>query len=85
MNTPIVLAPAARIAAARGDQLRGGTLWGAVEAIEEREPQPAWARSRGEYEAAARVVGGDEFERGRAQGRTLTVPEAFDYIRRGAT
>ena len=85
VNTPFVFATAVRLAAARREPLRAGVLWGAIEAVEEREPQPAWARSRDEYEAAARVVGGDEFERGRAQGRTLTVAEAFDYIRRGAT
>ena len=84
VNTPFAFGTALRLAAARREPLRAGVLWGAIEAIEEREPTPAWTRSRGEFEASTRVVGGDEFERGRAQGRTLTVAEAFDYIRRGA-
>ena len=85
VNTPFIFATAVRLAAARREPLRAGVLWGAIEALEEQEPKPAWARSRGEYEAATRVVEGEEFERGRAQGRTMTIAEVFDYIRRGAT
>ena len=51
-------------------------IWGAIEAEEELAPIGQWPAQRPEYEAAIRGAGGPDFERGRGQGRLLTLPEA---------
>jgi hypothetical protein len=66
---------AARFAVARGDAYRAGTFWGAVEAIEEREPTPAWTKQRRPYAEAMGAVAGPEFDRGRERGRAITPAE----------
>ena len=84
VNTPFVFATAVRLAAARCEPLRAGVLWGAIEA---RRGAGAEA---GVGAVARRVRGRGEGRRRRrvraraGAGRTLTVAEAFDYIRRGA-
>jgi hypothetical protein len=80
VNMLVTLAAAAWIAAARGDEYRAGMLWGAIEAAEERQPNPAWTRHRQYHERVA-VVSGAEFERGRVRGRTLSQTEALDVVR----
>jgi predicted ATPase len=81
VNIPFTLAMVARIAAARGDAYRAGTFWGAVEAVEEREPTPAWTKQRRPYEDAMGAVAGPEFDRGRERGLTLTPSQALDAVR----
>ena len=78
VNTPSILATAALVAAHGGDAYRAGTLWGAVEAMEERQPTPAFAPDRPKHEESLAVAAGREFDRGREHGRALSVEEAFD-------
>jgi predicted ATPase len=79
VNLPWVLAGAGRIAAERGEAERAGTLWGAIERAQEREPMPAFARGRAQYEEWLRPAAGTEFERGRTRGRTLSLAQAIEY------
>jgi hypothetical protein len=81
VNMLVTLAAAAWIAAARGDEYRAGILWGAIEAAEERQPNPAWTKQREQYHERVAVVSGAEFERGRVRGRTLSQTEALDVVR----
>ena len=55
VNTPAVLATAALVAAHGGDAYRAGALWGAVEAMEERQPTPAFAPDRAKQEESLAV------------------------------
>jgi tetratricopeptide (TPR) repeat protein len=73
---PSALALLAEIAKAEGNGRRAGTLFGAVEAEVERTPTPPWLFApieRGRILAAATL----EFERGRADGRSLPVEDAL--------
>ena len=79
VNTPAVLATAATVAAHGGDAYRAGSLWGAVQALEERQPTPAFARDRAQYEESLAAAAGREFDRGRERGRVFSLDEAFDY------
>lgn len=73
------LALHARIAVARGDVERAGRLWGAVEAEEARAPLSGWSRYRDEYASPVLARAGPELDRGRAQGRSLSLDEAVEY------
>ena len=79
VNLPYALATGAALAAALGDSVRAGTLWGAVEGIADREPRPTTARVIAEYGPRVEPVQGEEFERARAYGRTLSLEQAVDY------
>jgi tetratricopeptide (TPR) repeat protein len=83
LDEPFMLATAAWLAAARGDVYRAGMFWGAVERAEEQRPTPGWTAQRDYYHERVGVAGGPDFERGRAQGRALSYPEAMAAI--GAT
>jgi hypothetical protein len=83
VNVPFMLATAAWLAAARGDVYLAGMFWGAVERAEEQRPTPGWTAQRDYYHERVGVAGGPDFERGRAQGRALSYPEAMAAI--GAT
>ncbi len=79
VNLPIALCAGAAIAAARGDAVRAGTLWGAVEAVAEREPKKTTDENLREYTPYVERVQGADFERGRAHGRTLSLEAAIEY------
>jgi predicted ATPase/class 3 adenylate cyclase len=67
------------IAAQRAEARDAGRLWGAVEAQSERERIGQWEQGKEDYAARLTVVAGAEFERGRAEGRTLSLEEAVTY------
>jgi len=81
------LAELAAIARRRGDLVRAGLLWGAVEADEARAPIGViggWERYREEF--AARVVSNeDAFEAARVEGRKLTLDAAVEQALSFAT
>ena len=79
VNLPIALAGGAAIAAAQLQAERAGTLWGALEAVAEREPRPTTTAGLRECEEYVERVQGEEFEAGRARGRTLTLKEGVQY------
>jgi predicted ATPase/class 3 adenylate cyclase len=79
VNLPIALATGAAIAAAEGDAMRAGTLWGAVEAAGDREPRPTTAGTLRECAPLIEPVRGTDFERGRAYGRELSLDAAVEY------
>jgi predicted ATPase/class 3 adenylate cyclase len=76
VNIPMALAAAAAIAAADGDAVRAGTLWGAAEAAGAREPRPTTVEALREYAPYVDSVGGADFERGRTRGGALSLEEA---------
>jgi predicted ATPase/class 3 adenylate cyclase len=78
VSIPFGLAQLAWAAAGRGDALRAGRLWGAIEAEEARAPLGGWAMERAEYEAAVMEHAGPEFERGRHEGRQLSLDQAIE-------
>jgi predicted ATPase/class 3 adenylate cyclase len=66
----------AGVAAGRGEQLRAGRLWGAIEDEDALAPLGGWRRHRDAVEARVRASSGPELERGLAEGRELTLDEA---------
>ncbi len=66
----------ASIAAARGQLERAGRLWAAIENEDAVAPLGGWRRHREACEARIREVVGQEFERGCAEGRALTLDDA---------
>ena len=80
-TTAFSLASLAVVARARGEAERAGTLWGSIEAEEERMLLGRWAAYGHEY--ADRVLGPDdpEFELGRRRGRELTLGQAVAFAR----
>jgi tetratricopeptide (TPR) repeat protein len=79
VNLPIALAAGAAIAAAAGEAVRAGTLWGAVETAGERDPRPTTPEALREYAPFVESVLGADFERGRARGRTLSLEDAVEF------
>jgi predicted ATPase/class 3 adenylate cyclase len=78
------LALLARIAARTGRVRRAGTLWGAVEMEEAQGSVGQWEGERDEYAAALLDAAGPDFERGRANGRGLTLDQVVEYAVTGA-
>jgi tetratricopeptide (TPR) repeat protein len=76
MNMPNMLVTGALIAALRADPVRAGTLWGAVEAAEDRQPAPT---GKEQFEPHLEAVRGKAFEEARQRGRTLTLEQAVAY------
>jgi len=76
ISVVFALARLARIVADSGDVRRGGVLWGAVEAEEAVGALGAWSGERVRFEEPLRVHAGAEFERGREEGRLLSLAEA---------
>jgi predicted ATPase/class 3 adenylate cyclase len=66
----------ARIAVDREDFERAGLLWGAIEDEDVSAPLGGWRRHRETFAARIRDVTDPSFERGRTQGRNLTLDEA---------
>ena len=83
VNVPIALAAGAAMAAGEGDAVGAGTLWGAVEAAGERDPRPTTPQALSEYAPFVEPVRGAEFERGRTQGRRLSLEEAVQHALSG--
>jgi predicted ATPase len=66
----------ARVAAERGQSLRAGRLWAAIEDEHAGAPLGGWRRHRQTCEDRIRELAGPEFDRGRAEGRALTLDDA---------
>jgi hypothetical protein len=64
------------VAAEQGESERAGRLWGAIEDKVAAAPLGGWQRHRETCERRIREVAGPEFERGRAEGRALTLDDA---------
>lgn len=79
VNVPYAIGAAAAIAALRGDAVRAGTLWGALEAIAELDPKKTTLGAISDNTPFLKDVRGAEFEEGRARGRTLTREQAIEY------
>ena len=65
----------AALAAERGEHARAGHLWGAIENEDAVAPLGGWRRHRRTLEARIRRAAGQEFERGRAEGRSRTLDD----------
>jgi predicted ATPase len=76
--TVFTLARLARIAAESGRVEEAGLLWGAIEAEEERAPMGAWAKERDRLGGPVLALSGPEFERGRREGRLLSLDKAVE-------
>jgi len=67
------------VAAVRGHAEQAGTLWGAVEGEAERGRIGQWENERDEYAGYVFAAAGPEFERSRADGRTMSLDEAVEH------
>jgi len=67
------------VAAAKGQAERAGTLWGAAEGEAERGPIGQWENERDEYAGYVFGLAGPEFERARAESRSMSLDEAVDF------
>jgi hypothetical protein len=74
----------ARVAAERAQLVRAGCLWGAIEHEDAVAPLGGWRRHREACEARILEADGAEFERGRAEGRSLSLEEAVAMALGGA-
>jgi predicted ATPase len=79
MHAVYLLALLARVSADDGRLERAGLLWGALESEEERGPVGQWEAERHVYAARVLAVAGPDFERGRAEGRRLSLEEGVSY------
>jgi predicted ATPase len=79
VNLPIALAAGSALAAQLGDQVRAGTLWGALEAEAEREPRQTTTENVTFYEPFLEPVRGAAFDEARLHGRALSLAEAVAY------
>ena len=70
------LALAAGVAAQQHDPALAGRLWGAIEGEEQRGRVGQWEDYRHEFEAHVEPAWGADFERGREEGRRLTLDQA---------
>ena len=77
--TVYLLALLAATAAARGELEKAGAVWGAVEAEEARGRIGQWETERGVYAARVLEYEGEAFDRRRAEGRRMTLPDAVEY------
>jgi hypothetical protein len=66
----------AGVAAERGQSERAGRLWGAIENEQAGAPLGGWRRHRQTCESRIRELAGPELDRGRAEGRALTLDDA---------
>jgi hypothetical protein len=72
------LAMLAGCSARRGDAIRAGRLWGAVEARHQREPLEVWELISDRFEPRVQEAAGAHFEAGRRAGRGLTLEEVVE-------
>ena len=73
------VASLAIVAHKRGDDERAGTLWGAVEAEENRFPLEVWTAERADYAEQIEDAPGAEFESGRRRGLAFSPEEMIAY------
>ena len=78
-NMPYAFAAGAAIASLRHNAVRAGMLWGALEAIAEREPRTTTQDAMREYRPYVERIRGAEFEGGLARGRALSLEDAVRY------
>jgi tetratricopeptide (TPR) repeat protein len=76
------LAVAARV---RHDVERAGTLWGAIEAEEERSFLGSWPTYRDWYASVVLSPPSDELDRALEDGRRMTLDEITEYALRGSS
>ena len=74
-----LLAILAGTAAVQGHLEKAGAVWGAVEAEEGRGPIGQWEAEREAYAARVLEHANEAFERGRAEGRRMTLSDAVDH------
>lgn len=79
VNTPYAIGALAAIAALRGDAVRAGTLWGALEGIADLNPKSTAAAAMSDNAPYLKDIQDSEFEHARAQGRTLSREQAIEY------
>jgi len=79
VNVNFAIGAAAAIAALRGDAIRAGTLWGALEAIADLEPKSTARDAMSDNTPFVSGVQGSAFEQGRARGRTLSREMAIEF------
>ena len=79
VNVQFAIGAAAAIAALRGQALRAGTLWGALEAIADLDPMSTAGPAMDDNAAFIKNVQGAEFEKGRARGRSISREEAIEF------
>jgi predicted ATPase len=79
LNVPYAIGAAAAIAALRGDAVRAGTLWGALEGIADLDPKSTAQDAMSDNAPFLKDVHGVEFETERARGRTLSREQAIEY------
>ena len=65
-------------AAELGQPLVAGRVWGAIEAESARAPFGQWEGARESYDSRVLVAAGPDFDRGRAEGLSLTLDEAAE-------
>ena len=79
VNVQFAMGAAAAIAGLRGQALRAGTLWGALEAIADLDPKSTAGAAMDDNAAFVQDVQGAEFENGRTRGRSMSREEAIEY------
>jgi len=79
MNMPYAFAAGAALASLRGDAVRAGVLWGALESIARREPRSTTQDAMREYRPYVDRVEGPDFDAGLARGHALSLEEAMRY------
>jgi len=79
VNIPYAFAAGAALAALQQEVFRAGMLWGALEAMVEREPRTTTQEAMREYTPYVERVQGADFDRGRGRGRNLSLDEAIEF------
>jgi hypothetical protein len=79
VNTPYAIGALAAIAALRGDPVRAGTLWGALEGIADLDPRSTALAAMSDNAGYLKDIRDGEFEKARAQGRSLSRERAIEY------
>jgi predicted ATPase/DNA-binding XRE family transcriptional regulator len=79
-RTIYFLALFAHLAVETGHPERAGRLWGAIEAEEAHGPIGQWEADRNNYAAPVLAHAGSDFERGRREGRRVSLREAVQVV-----
>ena len=78
-NVPFAIGAIAAIAALRGDSVRAGTLWGALEGFADLDPKGSAHAAISDNTPFLKDIQGEEFENGRARGRSLSREQAIEF------
>jgi len=78
-NVPFAIGAFAAIAALRGDSVRAGTLWGALEGVADLDPKGTAQAAMSDNTAFLKHIQGEGFENGRARGRSLSREQAIEF------